>query len=119
MPAEVRNVGIPGVQPPERTCDDPNCPFHGTLRVRGLTLRGVVVSAKMQRTVVVARDYLHYDRKYMRYERRRSKIHAHNPPCINAREGDIVLIGETRPISKTVAFVVLAVLGRVEGGKGG
>ena len=77
-------------------------------------MTGVVVKAKMQRTVVVEREYLYYDRKYKRYERRRSKIHAHNPPCINAKEGDIVVIGETRPLAKTVHFVVLGVVGHRE-----
>lgn len=81
------------------------------MRVRGLILKGVVVKAKMKNTVVVEREYLYYDRKYRRYERRTSRIHAHNPPCINAKEGDIVIIGETRPLSKTVHFVVLAVVG--------
>ncbi|MCD6114219.1 MAG: 30S ribosomal protein S17 [Thermoprotei archaeon] len=110
MPA--RNIGLPGVEPPEKECDDPNCPFHGTLSVRGIVLEGVVVSDKMDKTVVVEREYLHYVRKFRRYERRRSKIHAHNPPCINAKKGDRVLIAETRPISKTVSFVVVKVLKR-------
>jgi small subunit ribosomal protein S17 len=57
--------------------------------------------------VVVEREYLHYVPKYMRYERRRSRIHAHNPPCINAKVGDRVKIAECRPISKTVSFVVI------------
>ena len=33
-------VGL-NVQEPETTCDDPNCPFHGTLPVRGQVLEGV------------------------------------------------------------------------------
>ncbi len=105
-----RNIGLPGVEPPEKECSDPNCPFHGTLSVRGIVLEGVVVSDKMDKTVVVEREYLHYVRKFRRYERRRSKIHAHNPPCINAKKGDRVLIAETRPISKTVSFVVVKIL---------
>ncbi len=108
-----RNIGIP-VKPPKGTCDDPLCPFHGTLSVRGRVLEGVVVSAKMTRTVVVRRDYLHYVPKYMRYERRRSHIPAHNPPCIDAKEGDWVKIAECRPISKTVSFVVIE---KSEGGR--
>lgn len=106
---KVRDVGIPGIKPPERTCNDPKCPFHGNLRVRGTIMRGTVVSAKMKNTVVVRHDYLHYDRKYKRYERRHTKIRAHNPPCISAEEGDEVIIGETRPLAKTVSFVVLMV----------
>ena len=62
----------------------------------------------MQKTAVVVRDYLHYVPKYKRYERRRSKIHAHLPPCIDVKPGDVVIMGETRPIAKSVAFVILA-----------
>jgi len=45
---------------PKKTCNDPNCPFHGTLSIRGHTLEGVVISAKMDKTIVVRRDYLNY-----------------------------------------------------------
>jgi len=106
----VRNIGIPGLNPPENTCSDPKCPWHGGLKVRGRLIRGVVVKAKMHRTVVVRYDYYQYIRKYRRYEKRHTLIHAHNPPCINAREGDEVIIGETRPLAKTIAFVVLQVV---------
>jgi len=96
-----------GLSPPSSTCQDKKCPFHGNVRVRGRILEGKVVSDKMLRNVIVQIDYLHYVKKYKRYERRRSRIPAHNPPCINAKVGDIVVIGETRPLSKTVHFVVL------------
>jgi small subunit ribosomal protein S17 len=86
------------------------CPYHGHLRVRGKVLEGKVVSDKMDRTVVVERDRLFYLRKYERFEKRRSKIPAHNPPCINAKVGDRVRIAECRPLSKTVAFVVVEVM---------
>ncbi len=102
-----RNIGIPGIKPPERSCNDPNCPYHGHLKVRGLILRGRIVSLKMNGTAVVEHSYLHYNKKYKRYEWRRSKIHAHKPPCVDVKVGDMVIIGETRPISKTVSFVVL------------
>jgi len=92
---------------PAKTCNDRNCPLHGELPVRGRVLEGVVVSSKMDKTVIVGRDYIHYVPKFMRYERRRSRIPSHNPPCINAKEGDRVRIAECRPISKTVSFVVV------------
>lgn len=101
-----RNIGLE-VKPPERECTDKNCPFHGILPLRGQVLEGVVVSDKMNKTVVVQQEYLKYISKYERYERRRSKIHAHNPPCINAKKGDFVKIAECRPLSKTKAFVVV------------
>jgi small subunit ribosomal protein S17 len=64
----------------------------------------------MTRTVTVLIEYLHYDKKYKRYERRRSKIHAHLPPCIEVKEGDFVRIVETRRLAKTVSHVVLGKL---------
>jgi len=101
-----KNIGL-NVAAPEKTCNDVKCPFHGKLKVRGKIIVGVVESDKMKNSVVVRRDYLHYIKKYMRYEKRRSKILAHNPPCIGAKQGDIVKIAECRPISKNISFVVV------------
>jgi len=92
---------------PKKTCNDRNCPFHGDLPIRGRVFEGVVVSAKMDKTVIVKRDYLHYIPKFLRYERRRSRLPSHIPPCLDAKEGDRVIIAECRPISKTVSFVVV------------
>jgi small subunit ribosomal protein S17 len=96
---------------PKKSCDDVNCPFHGELSIRGHVLEGVVATAKMDKTVVVKRDYLFYIPKFLRYERRRSRIPSHNPPCIDAQEGDRVRIAECRPLSKTVSFVVVEKIG--------
>ncbi len=92
---------------PKKTCNDNNCPFHGTLSIRGRVLDGVVISAKMDKTVVIRRDYQLYVPKFKRYERRHSHINAHNPPCLNAKENDRVKIAECRSLSKTVSFVVV------------
>ena len=102
----MRDIGI-DVRAPEKACEDPNCPFHGSLPVRGQIIEGKVVSDRAPKTVVVLRSYLKKIAKYERYEKRRSKIHAHNPPCINARVGDTVKIAECRPLSKTKSFVVI------------
>jgi small subunit ribosomal protein S17 len=105
-----RDIGIGiDVRMPEKECDDNNCPFHGKLSVRGQIIEGVVLSDKAPKTVVVLRSYLKKIRKYERHEKRRSKIHAHNPPCINAKVGDVVKIAECRPLSKTKSFVVVEV----------
>ncbi len=102
-----RYIGV-DVPEPENVCDDINCPFHGTLRVRGRVINGTVISHRMQKSVVVRRDFLSYVSKYKRYERRHSTISSHNPPCIDAREGDNVTIMECRPLSKSVSYVVIA-----------
>lgn len=92
---------------PKKTCEDIDCPFHGTLSVRGRVLDGVVISAKMDKTVVIRRDYQFYVPKFKRYERRHGHINAHSPPCLSVKEGDSVKIAECRPLSKTVSFVVV------------
>ena len=63
MTANVRNIGIE-VAAPEGECSDPNCPFHGTLSVRGQIIDGVVETVKMNKTVIVKRDYLQFVKKY-------------------------------------------------------
>lgn len=95
------------MEAPAKSCQDERCPFHGSLKVRGRLLAGRVVSAAGKSFVVVQMEYLHTVGKYSRGERRRSRISAHLPPCIGATEGDVVKIGECRPISKTISFVVV------------
>ncbi len=106
MKKKPRDIGY-GVKPPEKSCEDPNCPFHGKLPVRGKILKGIVKSDKMQKSVVVERNYLHFVPKYERYERRHTRITAHKPPCIVLKKGDKVKIAECRPLSKTKHFVVI------------
>lgn len=103
-------VGM-GIKPPKEKCADANCPFHGTLAVRGRVFDGVVVSDKMSRTATIKVVHTRKLKKYERYERRTSKLHAHNPPCINAKAGDKVRIIECRRLSKTKSFVVVQKLG--------
>lgn len=65
---------------------------------------------KMQRTIVIRRDYLHFIRKYDRFEKRHRNLSVHLSPCFRDVEaGDIVTVGECRPLSKTVRFNVLKV----------
>ncbi len=103
----VRDVGIPGVEPPEKACDDPLCPWHGHLKVRFKTMEVVVDKVKMNRGAVVVHEWVHYVPKYKRYERRRRRIHVRVPPCIDVRPGDKVVVAETRPLAKTIAWVVI------------
>jgi small subunit ribosomal protein S17 len=95
------------VKKTEEKCDDRNCPIHGSLKTRGQIIKGSVVSDRMRKTVVIQRDYLRYLKKFERYEKRKSRILAHNPGCINAVTGDEVAIMECRPLSKSKTFVVV------------
>ncbi len=70
---------------------------------------GVVVSTKMQKTVVVAVESLVEHAMYQKYVKRTSKFLAHNErPDLNV--GDRVLIEETRPLSKRKRWNVREVL---------
>ncbi|WP_254545273.1 30S ribosomal protein S17 [Halomarina pelagica] len=106
-------IGL-NVPEPEETCSDANCPFHGTLSVRGQTVEGGVASTDMDKTVVVEREYDVFVPKYDRYMKRRSRIPAHAPACLELSEGDTVRIAETRPLSKTKSHVVVEVVERLE-----
>ena len=77
------------------------------LSLRGRTFVGKVISAKAQKTATVEWERRLYIQKYQRYEKRRTRVHVHNPPEIDAVQGDIVKIMETRPISKTKNFIII------------
>ncbi len=106
-----REIGIP-VPRPTMHCEDTNCPFHGNIVIRGNTTEGRVVSARMDKTVVIEKEYLHFIPKYKRYERRRRRLSVHAPPCLDLRVGDEIIAAETRPISKTVSFVAVGKRGQ-------
>lgn len=103
-----RSLGIKGIKTPKEECNDKNCPFHGSLRVRGRMFKGRVISDKMHKGVTIKFQRIYKLPKYERYARKTTKLKAHNPECINAKEGDTVIIMETRPISKTISFVVVS-----------
>lgn len=88
-------------------CGDRHCPVHGQNNPRGSVLVGEVVSDKGKKTAIVERHFLKYVPKFERFERRKSRIPVHNPPCIRAKAGDKVRIAECRKLSKTKAWVVI------------
>ncbi|UCG20062.1 MAG: 30S ribosomal protein S17 [Deltaproteobacteria bacterium] len=81
------------------------------MKDRGLrkTQTGVVISDKMDKTVVVQVDRLVRHPVYKKYVRRRAKFKAHdeNNTC---QKGDRVVIRETRPLSKTKRWQVSQIL---------
>ena len=94
----------------KEVCTDKHCPIHSHLKVRGREFIGKVITDKMSKTIRVEWARQARIPKYERLLKKRSRVHAHNPPCISAKVGDKVRIGECRPISKTKTFVVLEVL---------
>merc|ERR1712216_499892 len=108
-----KSVGL-GIKTPRATIEgvyvDKKCPWTGNVNIRGRLLTGTVKSTKMQRTLTVRRDYLHFIKKYSRYEKRHKTLSAHCSPCFRVKQGDEVLVGQCRPLSKTVRFNVLKVM---------
>lgn len=80
------------------------------IKTRGRTFKGEVVSSKAQKTVTVEWNRRVFVKKYERYQNKKSKVKAHNPEEIGAKEGDTVIIKECRPISKTKKFIVTEVM---------
>ncbi|KAI1723411.1 ribosomal protein s17 domain-containing protein [Ditylenchus destructor] len=92
----VKNIGL-GFKTPreaiEGTYIDKKCPFTGNVSIRGRILTGVVIKTKMQRTI------------------RHKNMSVHCSPCFrDVANGDVVTVGECRPLSKTVRFNVLKVI---------
>lgn len=76
------------------------------------TLTGVVVSDKMDKTIVVSVPRRYKHPKYKKYVTERKKYYAHDEKS-QAASGDEVLIGYTRPLSKTKRWRLIKVTRKV------
>lgn len=78
------------------------------------TLRGSVVSNKMDKTVVVlvVRKIKHP--LYGKYIKRSTKIHAHDEKNI-CNAGDVVIIAESRPISRMKCWKLQEIVKKADG----
>jgi small subunit ribosomal protein S17 len=112
---EIKNIGIKVRESKGEAKPDKKSPFTGQIKLRGRAFTGTVISDSMQKTVTVQWQRLKFLKKFERYEKRRSKVKAHNPENINAKKGDVVRIVECRPLSKTKNFVVVEILGKEKG----
>lgn len=68
-------------------------------------LEGNVVSTKMDKTVVVEVERRYMHPLYKKFIRTTKKYHAHNVDS-SIKEGDVVKIRETKPMSKTKTWEV-------------
>jgi len=89
-------------------CHDKDCPFHGNLKTRGRVFEGVVIR-KFDKRIAIEFERMIYVRKYERYAKSKTKIHARLSTCLEKEinVGDIVQIQECRPLSKIIHFVVI------------
>jgi len=117
-----KQVGL-GIKTPrtaiEGTYVDKKCPWTGNVNIRGKLITGVIKTTKMKNTVIIRKDYLHYIKKYNRFEKRHKNTPIHVSPAFRVRPGDEILAGQCRPISKTVRFNMLKVIRAAGGSKKG
>jgi small subunit ribosomal protein S17 len=80
---------------------------------RGRTFEGTVIK-KFPKRIVIQFERTIYVRKYERYHKSRTKIHARLPENMEneIQIGDYIKVQECRPLSKIIHFVVV---GKIKG----
>ncbi len=73
------------------------------------TLQGRVISNKMDKTITVLVERKVKHPLYGKYLVRSTKLHAHDADNV-CKEGVIVIIAETRPLSKTKSWQLIKVV---------
>jgi len=75
---------------------------------RGRVFEGIVTK-KFPRRIVIEFERMIYVRKYERYARLKTKIHARVPGIMESevKVGDLIRVHECRPLSKIIHFVVV------------
>lgn len=71
--------------------------------------QGTVVSDKMNKTIVVSVDTFGVHKIYKKRVKKSTKFHVHDENN-QAHVGDVVRFMETRPLSKTVKYVLVEVV---------
>ncbi len=106
---KTKNIGIE-VNPPNRECNDKKCPFHGNLKIHGRIFKGIITKIDLNKTATIEFTHFYYLPKYERYEKRITRIKAHNPACLNTKVNNEVMLAETKKLSKTKNFVIIEVI---------
>ena len=96
-------------------CKDMACPKHGNISIRGRSFKGTVIK-KFPKRITIEFERTLYIKKYERYAKKKTKLHARLPECMNdeVEIGDYVEIKECRPISKIIHFIVIQ---KIRGGE--
>lgn len=99
-------------------CNDGKCPFHGRLKTRGKVFKGIVVS-KHPKRITIEFERMVYIKKYERYAKKITKVHARLPECLEKEInlGDFIKIQECRPLSKIIHHVVIDKIKNKESGE--
>lgn len=75
------------------------------------TLQGKVISAKMDKSIVVAIERKVKHPLYGKFMKRTTKLHAHDETN-QCSEGDVVTISECRPLSKTKSWTLVQIVSK-------
>ena len=78
---------------------------------RGRTFQGYVIK-KFQKRVAIEFERTVYNKKYERFYKKKTKIHARIPSNFEVEVGDYVEAGECRPLSKIIHFILIKVVRR-------
>ena len=73
------------------------------------TLQGKVISAKMEKSIVVAIERKVKHPLYGKFMKRTTKLHAHDETN-QCNEGDVVLISKCRPLSKNKSWTLASIV---------
>jgi len=94
--------------PKKLICSDKKCHIHGNLKTRGRIFEGRVIR-KSQKRITIEFERMIYIKKYERYTKTRTKIHARIPDCLSEKVkiGDLIRIQECRPLSKIIHFTFI------------
>ena len=82
--------------------------MENTVRNTRVSFQGVVVSDKMDKTIIVLVETYKKHSKYGKRVKYASKFVAHDPNS-KAKLGDIVTVRGCRPLSKTKCFVLVSI----------
>lgn len=96
-------------------CKDKDCHIHGNLKSRGKIFEGKIIK-KFHKRITIEFERMIYVRKYERYAKKKTRIYARLPICMEKEIniGDLVKVQECRPLSKIIHFVVIE---KADGGK--
>jgi len=91
----------------EAVCNK-DCPTHGNLKARGRTFEGKVIK-KFSKRIAIEFERMIYVKKYERYAKTKTKVHARLPDCLEKEIniGDFIKVQECRPLSKIIHLVVI------------
>ena len=82
---------------------------ESNIKLRGKVFQGIVVSKNTKR-VAINLERMVYVKKYERYKKLRTKIHARLPDAMadEINLGDYIRVQECRPLSKIIHFMVVS-----------